>query len=279
MSKSSYEVKTVDVGGVPLAYVEKGQGEALIMIHGGGPGATGISNYRRNVDALAEHQRVLVIDLPGYGGSPSRPISNEEGLYDFFADIVLGFMDALGIAKASFVGNSLGGGTSLCVALKAPERVNRMILMGPGGGYSLSPTPTEGLKRMFLFYEGEGPTREKLERVIDLLVFDPSTITKELLDERFAACTRPDTMANPPLRGRGANPKDDLWRRPLYSLNHPTLIIWGREDRVLSFDNAFVLLKAIPNAELHIFPKCGHWAQWEKADVFNQMVNEFLARP
>jgi len=83
-------------------------------------------------------------------------------------------------------------------------------------------------------------------------------------------------MANPPLRGRGANPADDLWRRPLYQLRHPILVIWGREDRVLPVDAAFVLMKALPNAEMHIFPECGHWAQWEKADRFNGLVATFL---
>jgi pimeloyl-ACP methyl ester carboxylesterase len=151
--------------------------------------------------------------------------------------------------------------------------------MGTGGGVPVtSPFPTEGLLRMLTFYDGEGPTLEKLRRVIDLLVFDPSAITEDLIQERFRTATLPQTLANPPLRGRGYNPKDDLWREPLYALQCPTLLIWGREDRVMPLDAAFILLRTIPNAELHVFPQCGHWAQWEKADAFNLLVQDFLDR-
>ena len=266
--------RDADVGGVMLRYHELGEGDPLILIHGGGPGASGLSNYRRNVEPLAAGRRVIVVDLPGFGHSPSRPI--KEGLYDTFAEVVLGLMDALKIDRASFVGNSLGGGTTLSLALMAPERVERMVLMGPGGGLPLGPFPTEGLLRMLTFYDGEGPTREKLERVLDLLVFDRSLISPELVEERYAACIRPDVLANPPLKGRGANPLDDLWRRPLYSLTHPTLILWGREDRVLPWDAGIALMKSLPNAAFHIFPQTGHWVQWERHEQFNQIVAGFL---
>lgn len=271
------EPKRVTAAGAPLTYYEAGEGEATILIHGGGPGAGGVSNYRRNIGPLSEKRRVVVVDLPGYGGSPSRPIEMA-GLYDHFAHVILGLMDALKIERANFVGNSLGGGTTLSLALDHPDRVHKMALMGPGGSLAISPFPTEGLMRMLTFYDGEGPSMAKLERVIDLLVFDRSTISKALLEERLEAATRPDTMANPPLRGRGANPADDLWRRPLYQLQHPVLIIWGREDRVLPLDASLVLLKALPNAQLHVFPRCGHWVQWEKADAFNELVANFFDR-
>lgn len=276
-AEKQYETQSVDVNGSTMAYVEDGAGDALICIHGGGPGASGISNYRQNIGPLAASgRRVIVPDLPGYGGSPNK--ATAEAIYEGFAGDILGLMDALNVEKASFIGNSLGGGTTLALALNHPDRVEKMILMGPGGGYSLSPHPTEGLLRMLHFYEGEGPTRGKLDRILDLLVFDRSMITPDLVEERYEACTRPDVIASPPLRGRGVNPKDDLWRQPLNELDHPTLIVWGREDRVLSFDNSMVFLKSIPNAELHVFPKTGHWVQWERANQFNQLVANFLDR-
>jgi 2-hydroxy-6-oxonona-2,4-dienedioate hydrolase/4,5:9,10-diseco-3-hydroxy-5,9,17-trioxoandrosta-1(10),2-diene-4-oate hydrolase len=276
MDVNALSPKSANVRGAPITYYEAGQGEATILLHGGGPGASGLSNYRRNVAALADAgRRVIVVDMPGFGASPNRAVETP-GLYDHFAQYVLGLMDEIGVERASFIGNSLGGGTTLSLALERPERVDRMVLMGPGGSLALSPFPTEGLIRMLTFYDGDGPSMEKLERVIDMLVFDRSKITPELMKERYEACTRPDVMANPPLRGRGANPADDLWRRPLYQLRHPILVIWGREDRVLPVDAAFVLMKALPNAEMHIFPECGHWAQWEKADRFNGLVATFL---
>jgi len=258
-------------------YNAVGSGEAVVLLHGGGPGAYGVSNFRRNISELAAKRRVIVVDMPGYGGSQSREALGS--IYAPLAAAVIQVLDHAGIERASLVGNSLGGGTALRVALDAPDRVNKLVLMGTGGSIPMTtPFPTEGLMRMLTFYDGEGPTIEKLRRVVDLLVFDPSAITDTLLQERFDTATLPQTLANPPLRGRGYNPADDLWREHLYALPHPALIIWGREDRVMPLDAAFMLLKTIPQAELHVFPKCGHWAQWEKPDEFNELVGSFLDR-
>lgn len=262
-----------------LRYHEAGEGPAVILIHGGGPGAYGYSNYRRNMMPIAEKGfRCIVVDLPGYGESDHRDLS-VNGLFMPMSEALVELLDHLGLEKASLVGNSLGGGTALRMALDHPGRVDRMVLMGPGGSYpSTSTFPAEGLLRMINFYEGEGPTLEKLDRVLDLLVFDRSTITRELVEERFRTATLPAAMANPPLRGQAAHPKNELWRDDLDKLDHKTLLIWGREDRVLPFDLAFIMLKRIPNCDLHIFSKCGHWAQWERADDFNDLVTDFLVR-
>jgi len=277
MSMSEIKMKSerVSIGGHVVHYQEAGQGDPVMLIHGGGPGAYGYSNYRRNIEPLARTNRVIVVDLPGYGQSDAIPLSG--GLFDVMAEKMLGLMAEIGLQRASIVGNSLGGGTALRMALSEPSRVDRLVLMGPGGSLPvLSPFPTEGLIRMLTFYDGEGPSVAKLKKVIELLVFDPASISDELIEERFKAATLPQTLANPPLRGRGANPADDLWRQPLYSLQQRTLIVWGREDRVMPLDAALLLLRAIPNAQLHVFSKCGHWAQWEKSDEFNSLVGNFI---
>ncbi|GGF51094.1 4,5:9,10-diseco-3-hydroxy-5,9,17-trioxoandrosta-1(10),2-diene-4-oate hydrolase [Aliidongia dinghuensis] len=259
-----------------ICYQEEGEGRAVILIHGGGPGAYGFSNYRRNIGALSGRNRVVVLDLPGFGGSDHRDNSN--GIFSTLADALLELMDALGLKTASLVGNSLGGGTSIRFALDHPERVDRLVLMGPGGSLPATSTfPSEGLLRMLTFYDGDGPSLEKLERVLDLLVFDRSTITRELVEERYRTATLPQTLSNPPLRGQAHHPNNELWKADLDKLPHPTLLIWGREDRVLPLDMAFILLKRIPKADLHIFSNCGHWAQWERAEEFNQLVGNFLA--
>ena len=272
------EVRFVESPRGRVGYQEAGEGPAVILIHGGGPGAYGYSNYRKNLYPLVERgNRVIVIDLPGYGQSDYR--DSVDGLFNPMAEATLELMDHLGLAKASIVGNSLGGGTAIRLALTHPDRVDKLILMGPGGSLpSTSTFPSEGLLRMLTFYDGDGPTLEKLNKVIDLLVFDRSTITPELVEERFKTATLPQTMANPPLKGQGHNPKNDLWREDIDKLTHKTLLIWGREDRVLPLDMAFILLKRIPNADFHIFSNCGHWAQWERADEFNELVANFLAR-
>jgi len=261
--------KFIDVDGTRTRYHDVGQGEPTILIHGGGPGASGLSNYRKNLEPLAAGRRVIVIDLPGFGETEGK--LKDGPIFAAMGDFVRAFMDAIKIDKASFVGNSLGGATSLMVALRAPDRVNRLVLMGTGGSQAIfSPMPTEGLRRMAMFHGGEGPTLKKLKGVIDLLVFDSSSITEELMAERLKAATRTDVIdifKRPPM---------DIWRENLASLKHKTLLVWGRDDRVVPLDSSFILLKTMPNAQLHVYPKCGHWAQWERADQFNRIVDDFL---
>jgi pimeloyl-ACP methyl ester carboxylesterase len=264
--------KFIDVAGTRTRYHDVGQGEPTILIHGGGPGASGLSNYRKNVEPLGAGRRVIVVDQPGFGETEGK--LKDGPIFAAMGDFVRSFMDAIGVQKASFVGNSLGGATSLMVALRAPDRVNRLVLMGTGGSQAIfSPMPTEGLRRMAMFNGGEGPTLAKLKGVIELLVFDSSSITEELLAERLKAAMRTDVIdifKRPPM---------DIWRENLASLKHKTLIVWGRDDRVVPIDSSFILLKSMPNAQLHVYPKCGHWAQWEKAEEFNVLVAGFLDRP
>lgn len=246
-----------------------------ILIHGGGPGAFGYSNYRRNIAALALNRRIVVIDLPGFG--QSDPTKNPESHYGPFSRAVFAVMDHLGLSKVSLVGNSLGGATSIRCALDKPERIDRLALMGPGGVPPLlSPHPSVGLKKVLAFYDGAGPTKEKLREILEHLVFDPSAVGDDVLDERLAAATKPEYLANPPMRLSQKLAVDQLWREPLGELRHPTLILWGREDRITPLDAALFPLKMIPNAQLHVFPNCGHWVQWEKADEFNRLVDDFL---
>jgi 4,5:9,10-diseco-3-hydroxy-5,9,17-trioxoandrosta-1(10),2-diene-4-oate hydrolase len=170
----------------------------------------------------------------------------------------------------------MGGGIALKIALDTPARVDRLVLMGTGGGQALfSPMPTEGLRRMRAFFSGGGSSIEKLKSVLELLVYDQSSITPELIQERLDAASRPNVKDNV-IYSR--LPWGDLWRENLASVIQPTFLIWGREDRVVPLDASFLLLKTLPNGQVHIFPNCGHWAQWEKAREFNVLVGQFLER-
>jgi 4,5:9,10-diseco-3-hydroxy-5,9,17-trioxoandrosta-1(10),2-diene-4-oate hydrolase len=154
--------------------------------------------------------------------------------------------------------------------------------MGPGG-LSLnlfSPDPTEGIKALFEFSAPPGPSKEKLETFVRTMVFDQSLVTDELIEERFRVAADPESLAA--MASMGASfmqPEtfeDGLLWREAYRLRHRVLLVWGREDRVNPLDGAFAALKLIPKAQLHVFPRCGHWAQLECFDEFNRLVTDFL---
>jgi len=269
--------KSVQVGARSIHYVEAGSGEPLVLIHGGGPGASGVSNYRRNVTALSARYRLIIPDLPGYGRSDKAPIEGPR--YAAYAAAIAGLLDVLGIARAHVVGNSLGGGTAIKLALEAPDRVGKLVLMGPAGLVSAyARVPTEGARMIFEYYTGEGPTRKKLENFIRLMIYDSSNLSAELLEERYQASVEPELLANPPL-GKGQVPiLEELWRDPrLAQLPHETLVLWGRDDRVNPLFTAEILMNQLPHARMVSFTHCGHWVQWEKAEAFNTLVTAFLA--
>lgn len=270
------EMMVADLGGIKLHYDDVGDGMPLILIHGSGPGASGRANYIRNIEPLSKHFRVIVPDLPGFGKSDMKPVGTP--IPGWWADKLVEFMNQLGIEKAHFVGNSLGGAITLKIAMEKPSMVGRMVLMGSGGGTPVTSVfPTEGIKTLVNFYDGPGPSLERLKAFISQFVYDPSQITEELIAERLQAAMDPRIIAQPPMRMGPGVVLEELWRDPRMSkLPHETLIIWGREDRVMPLDCGFVLMKQIPRARFLVMPQCGHWAQWEHADEFNQVVLGFL---
>jgi 4,5:9,10-diseco-3-hydroxy-5,9,17-trioxoandrosta-1(10),2-diene-4-oate hydrolase len=271
--------RTVQAGERQIHLAEVGAGPAVLMLHGGGPGASGLSNYSRNVEALARHCRVLVPDLPGYGRS-SKGVNADDPFGDLAATM-LGLLDALDIPRAHVVGNSLGGACALRMALEAPARIGRLVLMGPGGIGISQGAPTVGLKRLLGYYAGEGPTLDKLRTFIcEDLVFDGSAISEAVLRERFESSIDPEVVANPPLRA----PKDleafkrlDFLLDPrLPTLANPTLVLWGAEDRVNPTAGALALQARLPACDVYLFSKTGHWVQWERAAEFNAVVAAFV---
>jgi 4,5:9,10-diseco-3-hydroxy-5,9,17-trioxoandrosta-1(10),2-diene-4-oate hydrolase len=282
MSTSAVErtERTIPVGRRELFITEAGSGDPVVLLHGGGPGATGASNYSRNIDALAEHFRVIVPDMPGYGQS-----SKDLDFSDPFGDLALairGLLDELEIDKAHLVGNSYGGAAALRLALDRPDKVDRMILMGPGGIGTTRRPPTKGLNTLVGYYAGEGPSREKLATFIrDYLVYDGSTVPDALIDLRYEASVQPEAIASPPLR-RPSSPKTlfkmDLTRdKRLAQCAVSTLVVWGADDKVNRPSGGPALASTMKNCDLFVASNTGHWAQWERADLFNDLAVAFLS--
>lgn len=274
--------RTVEVGRRHIFVTEAGEGTPVVLLHGGGPGATGISNYARNIDALAATFRVIVPDMPGYGQS-SKDIDQSDPFGDL-AMFVRGLLDELDIERAHLVGNSYGGAAALRLAMDRPDKVGKLILMGPGGIGTTRALPTKGLNTLLGYYGGDGPSKEKLSEFIrEYLVYDASAIGDELIELRYQASIQPDVVANPPLR-RPSGPtalrtllRMDLTRdHRLANVEAPTLVIWGADDKVNRPAGGPALSKTMPNCDLYVAARTGHWVQWERAELFNDLARSFL---
>jgi 2-hydroxy-6-oxonona-2,4-dienedioate hydrolase len=254
-----------------------GAGErVVIMLHGSGPGASGWANFHRNVQPFVDAgHRVVLIDCPGWGRSDTVVCTGSRS--DLNARVTRAVMDELGIARADLVGNSMGAHSAVAFALAFPDRVGRLVLMGggTGGPSQFVPMPTEGIKLIQSLYRD--PTIENLKRMMTVFVYDAAGITEDLHRARLEnMLARRDHLDNF-VRSLAANSKQfpDYGHR-LGEIRARTLIVWGRDDRFVPFDVGLRLLWGIPDADLTLFGRCGHWAQWEHADKFNRLVLDFL---
>jgi 2-hydroxy-6-oxonona-2,4-dienedioate hydrolase len=261
-----------------LHYNDCGSGaETVVMLHGSGPGASGWANFNRNVEPLvAAGYRVILLDCPGW--SKSDPIVCTGSRSDLNARALKGLLDAIGLERVHIIGNSMGGHSAVAFALSNPARVGKLILMGggTGGPSNFVPMPTEGIKLLQGLYRE--PSIDNLKKMMNVFVFDASSLTEELFQARLDnMLSRRDHLENF-VKSLAANPKQFPDQGPrLGEITAPTLVIWGRDDRFVPMDVGLRLLWGMPNAELHIFNRCGHWAQWEHADKFNRMVLDFLS--
>jgi 2-hydroxymuconate-semialdehyde hydrolase len=264
--------KTVLANGIQTNYHDVGEGPPVLLIHGSGPGVTGWANWRLTIPALAQRFRVLAPDMVGFGYT-ERPADGQYNMENWVSHII-GFMDALGLKRAHVVGNSFGGGLALALAIRAPQRVERLVLMGSAG---VSFPITEGLDRVW----GYTPSLANMRGLLDVFAFNRNLMNDDLARMRYEASIRPgfqEAFARmfPAPRQRGvdglASPETAIRALP-----HPTLIVHGREDKVIPLASSYRLFDLIPRAQLHVFGECGHWTQIEHAERFNRMVGDFFA--
>jgi pimeloyl-ACP methyl ester carboxylesterase len=262
----------VDAGGIKTNYLEAGAGSPVVLVHGSGPGVTAYANWRPTIPGLAPHFRVLAPDMAGFGFS-DKP--GGVGNMARWVDQLIGFLDALSIERASVVGNSFGGGIGIRLAVDHPGRVDRLVLMGSVG---ISFPITEGLDQVW----GYQPSFENMRRILDYFAYSRELVSDELAEVRYRAALAPGVQEAfsalfPAPRQRWveamATPEDKIRAIP-----HETLIIQGREDKVIPLANAYRLLDLIERSELHVFGRCGHWSQIEWAADFNALLVRFLSR-
>lgn len=268
------ETRSITAGGMTLQYAEVGEGPPVICIHGGGPGAESLTSFTRNVGALQGDFRVILLDLPRFGGS--EKVITDEPRLGLYARAISGFVEALDLPPVSFVGNSMGGQAAMRFAIDHPGRVRAIVAIGstPIRDGGISPMPAEGVRLLQQYYASEGPSVAKMRQLIGALVYDTSLITDELVQARYEASVRPDLLD----MHAPENPRPALeWLDgQLERIAAPVLLIWGSEDRAGPIDVGLRMVRQIPDARMYIFNRCGHWAQAERADEFNRVVRDFL---
>ena len=258
-----------------MHYHEAGAGHPVILLHGSGPGATGWSNYSQNIPALAEHFRVLAVDVVGWG--ESDPVSYKER--DNTEAVKL-FMDALDIDRAAFVGNSLGGMISLRMAVHYPNRVTHVVTMGSGsGGVKITAPgdgPSEGMKVLFAAYRDPSP--ESMRRLVEIMTYDHARYSGNgLAESRSESARRHQEHLDNFNEGAAFGPGDIFCtEEELAGITAPSLLIHGRDDRVVGVEHTLKLVSLIPDSRAVLLNRCGHWAQLEHAEEFNRLVTNFV---
>ena len=264
----------------PLHYHEAGQGPPLLLLHGSGPGVSAWANYRNNLPVFAAHFRTLMLDMPGFGKS----YSCEQSPPFAAPGAVLDFIDGLSLDSIPIVGNSMGGNVAARIAATHPDRVSRLITIGGVGMPLFNPTPSEGIKLLVEFVED--PTRGRLIAWMESMVYDTAILTDEFVEMRWESAMAPGALDdvkrlfNRPMlaamRHSTAGAADMV--EMLSKIKAPTLMTWGRDDRVTPLDSALVPMRLIRKAELHVFYNCGHWAMIERKDEFESVVLSYLLR-
>jgi 2-hydroxy-6-oxonona-2,4-dienedioate hydrolase len=267
-----------------IHFNEAGTGYPLILLHGGGPGANGWSNYQNNIHELSKKYRVILPDVPGYGKSDE--FTDMEGVTGLQTESIKLLMDELNIDKAALCGNSMGGLLTLHFAANYGDRISHMLTMGtPLTGavpLMMSPAgPGPGVKTLVQTFRS--PTPENFRLVCESMLFDSSYITEGLLEQRSkAALSNPRHLQNfLKMFDSGKllpNPAEGMALiAKLAQVKTPAFIMHGRDDRVVSFEASLRLVSILQNSQLMIFNRCGHWVQLEQAKMFNTMVDAFLS--
>lgn len=264
--------RNIQAGGILTNYHDVGDGQPVLFIHGSGPGVSAWANWRLVLPVVGQHMRAIAPDMVGFGFS-ERPAGIVYGM-DTWVGQCIGLLDALEVAQVDVVGNSFGGALALAMAIRHPHRVRRLVLMGSVGvDFPITP----GLDAVW----GYQPSFENMRALMDLFAFDRSLVTDELARLRYEASIRPGFQESfaamfPAPRQRWVDAMASR-ETAIRALPHETLIIHGREDKVIPMTTSLTLASWINRSQLHVFGRCGHWTQIEHTARFNRLVIDFLS--
>lgn len=274
MSTTNPEIgKRADLGHYGANYLEAGSRDnpTVILLHGSGPGVTGYANWRLLIPQLESDFHVLAPDVVGFGYT-DHPEGFEYNMDNWVA-FMCDFMDALGVEKAHFVGNSFGGALSLAMAVRHPQRVDRFVMMGAAGfPFEI----TDGLREVW----GYKPSVEAMRSLMSIFAYRKDLVSEDIIKSRYEASIRPgyqeayEQLFPEPMQEKldALAVTEDEARK----VEHRVLLVHGREDVIVPMENSVRGHKLLKNSELHIYGECGHWTQVEKASEFAVLVKNFL---
>lgn len=259
--------KFVQIGEYNTHYVEAGEGPSVVLLHPACPGAHGGLEFRHTIGPLSEHYRVLAPDLIGFGKTdpPSRLLTHPA-----YVEHIIGFLNAVDAVPAHVVGNCRGGLVAISLAGEHPELVRRLVLIGNAGG-GVPPELEEKALKPYSEYVAE---RDVLKSSLGRCFFDAE---KHIPDEAFEAQFEASKRQYGAYARLGGYPMDVPNLKPLLAeMTVPTLFICGRDDKVLTLEQAMRGYAMTPGARLYAIPDCGLHPQLEHPDEFNRVLMQFL---
>ena len=274
MSEKRPEIaNSIQTGAFKTNYHDLGDGYPVVFLHGSGPGVTAWANWNKVFQLMKDDFRVIAPDMVGFGFTerPENPVFN----MNVWVQQTIDLFDALKIEKANLVGNSFGGALALSMAIKYPERINKLVLMGSMG---VSFPISYGLYQVW----GYTPSEANMEELLELFTYDHSFATTYLIKTRYESSMQPGFQESfsamfPAPRQKGVEGMAGN-QNYIRDIPHDTLIIHGREDRVIPLQTSLELVQLIKTAQLHVFGKCGHWTQIEHTEEFAELVSNFFKR-
>lgn len=259
-----------------IHYLDIGDSEEIILcVHGAGPGASGWSNFRLLAPHLLDRYRLIVPDLPQFGRSDMRPI--EGGRFAHNAAALTDLLAEITNKPVNIIGNSVGGSSSIRLALDNPQQVKKVVIMGSTLGYPYPPGieewPPRGIVKLMAY--PSSPSKEAMRSMLEDFVYDKRILTDDIVEERYSASIEEGHLNSMKESAKAGLQLEDLTPE-LSELTRPVLLSWALEDRFSSLECGLLFAKLIPDSRMFVFPRCGHWAHIERPAEFARVVTSFF---